>query len=64
VKKRVSAKPAHSADGATVRVSVSIPADDYADLKRAARSKRVSVAWVVRDAVHEYFRNQEPLLRA
>ena len=47
-----------------VRLSVTIPVDDYADLKKTADSKRVSIAWVVRDAVNEYLRNQAPLLRA
>jgi hypothetical protein len=40
-----------------------LPPEDYDDLKRAANQKRVSVAWVIRDAVHEYLRNQTPLLR-
>ncbi|MFA5909281.1 MAG: CopG family transcriptional regulator [Vicinamibacterales bacterium] len=46
------------------RLSVTIPIDDYSDLKKAAERKRVSIAWVVRDAVHEYLRNQAPLLRS
>jgi hypothetical protein len=48
---------------AAQRLSVSLPPEDYDDLKRAANQKRVSVAWVIRDAVHEYLRNQTPLLR-
>jgi hypothetical protein len=50
-------------EAGTTRVSISVPNDDYADLKKAALQKRVSVAWVVRDAVHEYLKNQSPLLR-
>ena len=32
-------------------MSVSVDATDYAELKEVAAEKRVSVAWVVRDAV-------------
>lgn len=48
------------ADG-TVRVSVSLNADDYADLKVIAEDKRVSLAWVVRDAVSDYLDARSPL---
>ncbi len=52
------------ASDAAVRLSVTIPSADYADLKRTAASKRVSLAWVVRDAIQEYLKSQTPLLRA
>lgn len=45
-----------------VRVSVSIDANDYADIKTIARNGRVSVAWVVRDAVARYLDSRTPLL--
>lgn len=45
-----------------VRVSVSIDANDYADIKSIARNGRVSVAWVVRDAVARYLDSRTPLL--
>lgn len=38
----------------TVRASVSFPKYDYGEIERIARDKRVSVAWVVREAVTEY----------
>ena len=38
----------------SVRMSVSFDQDDYAELKAIAESKRVSIAWVVRDAVVDY----------
>jgi metal-responsive CopG/Arc/MetJ family transcriptional regulator len=47
----------------TVRTTVSLPNEDYAVLERIAKEKRVSVSWVVRDAVGEYLQNQWPLLR-
>lgn len=45
-----------------VRVSVSFDAADYAELKDIARYKRVSTAWVVRDAVASYLDARAPLL--
>jgi hypothetical protein len=45
----------------TVRASVSFPAADYAELERIASRKRVSVAWVVRDAVSKYLTMDAPL---
>ena len=48
------------ADG-PVRVSVSLGVDDYADLKSIAKDKRVSLAWVVRDAVSDYLNARSPL---
>ena len=44
-----------------VRLSVSVDAVDYADLKELAEEKRVSIAWVVRDAVGTYLDARSPL---
>jgi len=46
------------------RVSVTFPADHYAELGRIAERKRVSVAWVVRDAVEKYLAAEAPLFRS
>lgn len=45
----------------SARVSVSFTAEDYAEVKRIARAKRVSAAWVVRDAVTHYLDARNPL---
>lgn len=45
------------------RTSVSLPAGDYAELERVARQQRVSVAWVIRDAVTRYLTDRNPLFR-
>jgi len=37
-----------------VRASVSFPEDQYVELERIALDQRVSLAWVVRDAVQSY----------
>ncbi len=46
------------------RASVTFPANVYAELERIAEEKRVSVAWVVRDAVEKYVEAQYPLFRS
>ena len=38
----------------TIRVSVSFPDDQYSELEQIANVQRVSLAWVVRDAVQDY----------
>lgn len=39
-----------------VRASVSFPQNDYSYLEDIADDKKVSVAWVVREAVDEYIK--------
>ncbi len=45
------------------RASVTFPADIYAELERIASENKVSVAWVVRDAVEKYVEARYPLFR-
>jgi metal-responsive CopG/Arc/MetJ family transcriptional regulator len=47
---------------AAQRASVSFPPELYRTLEEIARSKKVSVAWVVRDAAEKYVADQWPLL--
>lgn len=56
----VTVKRAPLAKDAT-RASVTFPADLYTELERIAEEKKVSVAWVVRDAVEKYVEAQYPL---
>ena len=44
---------------ASVRASISFPPDLYETLEEIAREKKVSLAWVVRDAVEKYLAEQE-----
>jgi metal-responsive CopG/Arc/MetJ family transcriptional regulator len=46
----------------TVRASVSLPQGLHAELERIAREKKVSLAWVMRDAAEKYVADQWPLL--
>lgn len=48
----------------TQRASVSFPSDLYKRLEAIAGQKKVSVAWVVRDAAEKYVATQWPLLNA
>jgi metal-responsive CopG/Arc/MetJ family transcriptional regulator len=43
------------------RASVTFPTEIYSEMERIAEQKKVSVAWVVRDAVEKYVAEQYPL---
>ncbi len=47
---------------ASIRASISFPPDIYVSLKEIANTKKVSLAWVVRDAVERYVSEHEKLL--
>jgi len=47
----------------SVRASISFPPNLYETLEEIAKQKKVSVAWVVRDAAEKYVADQRPLLR-
>jgi len=44
------------------RASVSLPPEIYSTLQALAKEKKVSVAWVMRDAAEKYIAEQWPLL--
>jgi metal-responsive CopG/Arc/MetJ family transcriptional regulator len=46
----------------TTRASVSLPKELYETLGRIAEGKKVSTAWVIREAVERYVSDQWPLL--
>ena len=43
---------------AAVRASITFPADLYETLEQIAKQKKVSLAWVVRDAAEKYIAGQ------
>jgi len=45
-----------------VRTSVTLPQDIYRTMEALARQKKVSTAWVMRDAAERYVAEQWPLL--
>lgn len=55
-------KPSRTKQDPAPRASVTFPPDLYEILEAIAKSKKVSVAWVVRDAAEKYVADQWPLL--
>jgi metal-responsive CopG/Arc/MetJ family transcriptional regulator len=47
----------------SVRASISFPANVYETLEGIAREKKVSLAWVVRQAAENYIAEKWPLLK-
>jgi hypothetical protein len=54
------AKP-EPAEGASVRATISFPSELYKTLEGIAREKKVSLAWVVREAAEQYVAEKWPL---
>jgi predicted DNA-binding protein len=48
--------------GATVRATISFPSEIYQTLEDIARQKKVSLAWVVREASEQYIADKWALL--
>lgn len=46
----------------TVRASISFPEQQYLFLEKIAEENKVSLAWVVRDAIDSYLKSKWPLL--
>jgi predicted DNA-binding protein len=51
-------------ESSSVRATISFPSDIYETLENIARQKKVSLAWVVREAAEQYIANKWPLLVA
>lgn len=47
----------------SIRTSVSLPRDLHETLAQMAKGKKVSVAWVIRDAAEKYVDEEWPLLK-
>lgn len=50
-------------EAAAVRASISFPRELYQTLEEIARQKKVSLAWVVRDAAEQYVADKWPLFK-
>jgi metal-responsive CopG/Arc/MetJ family transcriptional regulator len=59
---RKKGKRSMKASPSVSRASVSFPPELYRTLEEIAKQKKVSVAWVVRDAAERYVAAQWPLL--
>ena len=51
------------AEGASVRATISFPSELYKTLEGIAREKKVSLAWVVREATEQYLTDKWPLFK-
>ena len=54
IKKRSQGKSLKAQRKAAVRASITFPSDLYETLEELAQEKKVSLAWVVRDAAGKY----------
>ena len=59
--KRSRGKSLKAQKKTAVRASITFPPDLYKTLEEIAKQKKVSLAWVVRDAVETYVRRAERL---
>ena len=53
--------PARSKGMAQPRASVTFPPGLYRDIENLAKKKKVSIAWIVREAAEKYVADQWPL---
>lgn len=53
-----------ASESKTVRTSIGFPAALHKALEDIAKEKKVSVAWIVRDAAEQYVAGRWPLLTA
>lgn len=60
-RKRISGKNVKMQSAVAVRASISFPPDIYQTLEGIARQKKVSLAWVVREAAERYIAEKWPL---
>lgn len=50
-------------EGSSVRATISFPSEIYQTLEEIARQKKVSLAWVVREASEQYIAEKWPLFK-
>jgi hypothetical protein len=59
--KPLDAKTIKATSRAAVRASISFPPEVYTTLEMIAKEKKVSLAWVVREAAEKYLGDRWPL---
>lgn len=60
--KRDGSKKKASSSKAQVRATISFPPQVYETLEGIAKEKKVSLAWVVREAAEKYIADKWPLI--
>ena len=61
--KKGAGKKMKAQSRAQVRATISFPPDIYESLELIAKGKKVSLAWVVREATEQYIADKWPLFR-
>jgi metal-responsive CopG/Arc/MetJ family transcriptional regulator len=59
----MSAKRREADEPPVVRATISFPSSVYETLERIAHQKKVSLAWVVREAAEQYIGDKWPLFK-
>ena len=59
--KNVEQRRLKAPKGSFIRASISFPVDIYESLVNLASQRKVSLAWVVRDAAEKYVANKKPV---
>jgi len=62
MKGKKRAEPSGPGSTGSVRATISFPSELYQTLEGIAKQKKVSLAWVVRDATERYVADKWPLL--
>jgi len=61
--KKGNGKKMKAQGAAQVRATISFPPEVYETLEMIAKEKKVSLAWVVREATEKYIADKWPLFR-
>jgi metal-responsive CopG/Arc/MetJ family transcriptional regulator len=61
-KRKEKSTPSNDSDS-SVRATISFPNDMHDTLEEIARQKKVSLAWVVREAAEQYIADKWPLFK-
>jgi hypothetical protein len=62
-RKRATDKKMRTDAAGSIRASISFPPDVYELLEEIAKEKKVSLAWVVREATDQYIADKWPLFK-
>ena len=58
MRKKPSPRTTTEQQASGTRITVTIPSQDYAAVRSMAKNKKVSAAWIVRDAVEKYIQGE------
>ena len=59
--KRMARSPSRKSEKSPHRLSISLSAEDHEQIAQIAEKNKVSIAWVVREAIERLLRDELPL---